>query len=470
MLMPADSFPQHPRLAEEALSKIAQQGVSSSPIDQIGFGRFHCLLFLVCGIGWMADASSSSVLSYLLPTLRDEWGISTEQEGDLGSVAACGQALGALTFGALSDYYGRRPSFIASVTLSAVFGVATAAAPSYAWMMALRFSAGFAFGGNLPLAVSLVTEFFPSSHRSQALIMLQLFMELGALLATFMAYLVLDSNWRLFLILTAVPSMAAILLVWQVPESPEFLLGQGRSEEANTVLTLIASVNGNQLWTVLGKDEEAGKESDGAVEHSNEDAPSSFQLLISVEVFGPLCAMVVIWFAGMIGSGWYMWVVDVADRVHLKELSYWLMIATRIVVVVSFTLVSLIVGRVSTQALTLASFVGVSIASMLFTVTLCNIQPVAWQFCTTFLCYAFTFGAAWPLIYVISPTFFPTAVRVTAVAISSASSKVGSVVQPQIAGHLMDSSLFSTGVLFSSGWIVCCIALAYIFARCKVFI
>lgn len=468
MLMPADTFPQH---IEEDPPKIAQQGVSSSPIDQIGIGRFHYLLFLVCGIGWMADASSSSVLSYLLPKLRDEWGISTEQEGDLGSVAACGQALGALTFGALSDYYGRRPSFIASVTLSAIFGVATAAAPNYAWMMALRFSAGFAFGGNLPLAVSLVTEFFPSSHRSQALIMLQLFMELGALLATFMAYLVLDSNWRLFLILTAVPSMVAILLVWQVPESPEFLHGKGRTPEANTVLTLIASVNGNQSWSVLGKDEEAGKESDDAVKHSDEDAPPSpLQLLTSADVFGPLCAMAVIWFGGMIGSGWYMWVVDVAGRVHLKEVSYWLMIATRVAVVVSFTLVSLIVGRVSTRALTAASFVGVSVASMLFTVTLCNIQPVAWQFCTTFLCYAFMFGAAWPMIYVITPTFFPTAVRVTAVAIASASSKVGSAVQPQIAGHLMDSSLFTTGVLFSSGWIVCCIALAYIYARCKVFI
>ena len=61
--------------------------------------------------------------------------------------------------------------------LSGIFGVSTAFAPSYEIMVVLRFCCGVAFGGNLPLAVSILTEFMPQTHRSRSLVLLQLFME-----------------------------------------------------------------------------------------------------------------------------------------------------------------------------------------------------------------------------------------------------------------------------------------------------
>ena len=73
-------------------------------------------------------------------------------------------------------------------------------------------------------------------------------------------------------------------------------------------------------------------------------------------------------------------------------------------------------------------------------------------------------GAAWPLIYVLTPKCLPTGVRATGVAIASTASKVGSVVQPQIAGHLLDKSIFAAGAVYTAGWALSSGAAAYIAA------
>merc|ERR1712054_87081 len=132
-------------------------------LDNIGFGRFHIFLFVVCGLGWTSDGSEGAVLGFLLPELRKDFQLTTSQEGNLGSAAALGQVIGALLFGFISDWLGRRPAFITSVTLAGILGTTTALAPNFHAMMALRFLTGIAIGGNLPLAVSMLSECMPES-------------------------------------------------------------------------------------------------------------------------------------------------------------------------------------------------------------------------------------------------------------------------------------------------------------------
>lgn len=219
-------------MAEAAETETANSGPttpeSSSQLldgmlEDVGFGRFHYFLFLLCGLGWMSDACESSVLSFLMPELRQDWGLSTAHEGDLATASAAGQAAGSILFGVVSDKMGRRPAFIASVTLSALLGAASAFAPSFGYMLAVRFCAGAAFGGNLPLAVSMITELFPPSTVPRCLILLQLFMEAGGLMSALFAYFLMP-HWRMFVLLSAIPSVLATVLVVALPESPHYLL------------------------------------------------------------------------------------------------------------------------------------------------------------------------------------------------------------------------------------------------------
>ena len=96
-------------------------------LDNIGLGRFSLKIFLLAGLGWISDGAEAAVLSYMLPALRQQHGL---QEADLGAISSLlsgAQALGAMFWGYCADTLGRRPSFLASVGLTALLGMASAA-------------------------------------------------------------------------------------------------------------------------------------------------------------------------------------------------------------------------------------------------------------------------------------------------------------------------------------------------------
>jgi MFS family permease len=54
---------------------------------------------------------------------------------------------GAVLFGVMADKYGRRRVIFASAILNTVFGLLTAFAPSYFWILIARILVGFALSG-----------------------------------------------------------------------------------------------------------------------------------------------------------------------------------------------------------------------------------------------------------------------------------------------------------------------------------
>merc|ERR1712185_110205 len=68
-------------------------------------------------------------------------------------------------------------------------------------------------------------------------------MEAGGLMAALFAMLVMP-NWRIFMLLSALPALCATVLVVAVPESPHYLASSGREIEAKQILENIASTNG----------------------------------------------------------------------------------------------------------------------------------------------------------------------------------------------------------------------------------
>ena len=54
---------------------------------------------------------------------------------------------GSVLFGILADKYGRRRIIIISAALNTVFGMFTALAPTYYWILTARILVGFALSG-----------------------------------------------------------------------------------------------------------------------------------------------------------------------------------------------------------------------------------------------------------------------------------------------------------------------------------
>ena len=94
----------HAQLQAEGLADAAPLPVASpqpdygAALDAIGLGAFSLRVFLLAGLGWISDGAEAAVLSYMLPALQHEHGLTEAQLGTISSVLAGAQAVGKKRF------------------------------------------------------------------------------------------------------------------------------------------------------------------------------------------------------------------------------------------------------------------------------------------------------------------------------------------------------------------------------------
>lgn len=217
-------------------------------IQQVGFGRFQTKLMIICGLGWAADAMEVLLISFALPAIAQEWNLTNTQKGLLGTAIFLGMLVGALVWGRVSDLFGRKVGFISTVAIDSVFGLLSAFAPSFAWLVILRSLTGFGVGGTLPVDYSIFAEYLPKEKRGRYLVLLESFWALGVIAAAGLAWLIVPRlGWRWLLAVSAIPGIIIFFIRRHVPESPRYLLVNGQPEKARQVLELVARENGTHL-------------------------------------------------------------------------------------------------------------------------------------------------------------------------------------------------------------------------------
>jgi len=217
-------------------------------IQTVGFGRFQTKLMILCGLGWAADAMEVLLISFALPAISQEWDLTNTQKGLLSTAIFLGMLVGAFFWGRLSDLIGRKAGFISTVAIDSVFGLLSAFAPSFAWLVILRTMTGFGVGGTLPVDYSIFAEYLPQEKRGRYLVLLESFWALGVIAAAGLAWLIVPLvGWRWLLAVSALPGLIIFWIRREIPESPRYLLVNGQPERAREVLAQVAQVNGRTL-------------------------------------------------------------------------------------------------------------------------------------------------------------------------------------------------------------------------------
>ncbi|HVV11228.1 MFS transporter [Amycolatopsis sp.] len=199
---------------------------------------YHWGLVAVIAIAIVFDGIDTLVPSYVIPFVKQPWGLSGSDSGLLVSAGLVGFAIGALLHGPVADRFGRRPVLITGLVVSGVFSVLTGVlADSFAPFVVLRLCTGLGLGILLPLGVAYLNECLPGQARNRLSVLGASGFSVGGILAGFFGIFVAPAlGWHSLFLLGGGTIVLALVIPFVLPESPEWLVAHGRQQRAAAVL------------------------------------------------------------------------------------------------------------------------------------------------------------------------------------------------------------------------------------------
>src|SRR2546421_1559966 len=194
-------------------------------LERMPFSRWHRNLFILAFLGVMFDAADFALFGAALPSIRREFGLSPSEAGLLATIGLIGAFLGALFWGTISDYIGRRTSFAATIGIFSLFTGLVAASWNVLSLSIFRFISNFGLGGEVPVALTLTSEYSPSRIRGRMTGSMMAAFPTGLALAALLAYFIIPTyGWRTVFLLGVIPALLLFFVRLVMPESVRYLI------------------------------------------------------------------------------------------------------------------------------------------------------------------------------------------------------------------------------------------------------
>ncbi len=209
-------------------------------MDRSHLTFLHWKVWFLSAMGIFLDGFDLFIIAVALPLIQKEFSPGPALLGLIGAAAPLGCILGATIFGRFTDRLGRRTILLIDLMFFVVFAGLSAIAWSAASLIVFRFLLGIGIGADYPVSSTYITENMPSRLRGRMLVGGFGFQALGMLSGALLGIIVLKlypdvNSWRYILGFAVIP--AIIILLWRLtlPESPRWLINQGKHEEAAEV-------------------------------------------------------------------------------------------------------------------------------------------------------------------------------------------------------------------------------------------
>jgi MFS transporter, putative metabolite:H+ symporter len=205
-------------------------------MDRLPANRYVRVILFFIFMGWFSECIDLGGTGYLLPTIRESFGLDAAMGGYYSSICYLGMFVGAIAAGTIADRIGRKKVMVVSMVFWGLCGLGMAFAPNFAVLFTLRFFLGLGLGAQFPVAMAYLSEIVGSKDRPKYITMYQLFAPVGFAFAGFLTAIILPHfSWQGVYIAEAIPALFVIGLIKVCPESPLWLEAQGRYDEADVV-------------------------------------------------------------------------------------------------------------------------------------------------------------------------------------------------------------------------------------------
>ncbi|WP_315771362.1 sugar porter family MFS transporter [Rhodococcoides kroppenstedtii] len=222
--------------------------VGGLPPDSAGpHSRRLGIIAVVATFGGLLFGYDTGVINGALEPLKDDLSLTAFTEGFVVSILIFGAAIGALVGGRLSDRFGRRHNIL---LLAGVFVVGTLGcvlAPNWEVLAVFRFVLGLAVGGASATVPVYLAEVSPFEKRGSLVTRNEVMIVSGQFAAFVINAIIFNvwgehqSVWRFMLLVAVLPAIALFVGMLRMPESPRWLVAQGRDDEALAVLRQVRS-------------------------------------------------------------------------------------------------------------------------------------------------------------------------------------------------------------------------------------
>ena len=399
-------------------------------LEKLPVGSFHYKLLVITGLGWLFDSMDTGIISFVLPVLAKEWGLTSEQVGWIGSIGLIGMALGAVLAGTIADKLGRKKVFAATVILYSVATGLCAIAWSYESLLFFRFLVGFGLGGELPVAATLMSEYAPTHLRGRFIVLLESFWGVGWLVAALISYVIIPRfGWQVAFLIGAMPALYVFAIRLHMPESVRYLISQKKIDEAKQIIL--------SLEVMLGvKSEPFAKELSAAEIDSEKTAQPKFSSLWTPQFRTRTIMLWLAWF-GIVYSyyGIFMWLPSIVFSQGfevVKTFEYVLIMTTA--QLPGYFAAAWLVDKIG-RRYTLSSFLLMSgVCSYFFGNSATATELLMWGAAMSF----FNLGA-WGVIYTYTPELYPTSIRALGSGWAAGFGRIGGMLAPMLVGVLLSN-------------------------------
>jgi sugar porter (SP) family MFS transporter len=199
-------------------------------------------------LGGLLFGFDTAVISGTTAALQSQFVLSDGALGFTVASALIGTVIGSLCAGAPADRFGRKPMLLAVAIAYVVSSLGTGLAPGWGVLLAFRFLGGLAIGAASVVTPVYIAEVSPARFRGRLVALNQLNIVLGIVLAFLSNYIIAglipaDTAWRWMFGIVAVPSVLFLAVTFLLPDSPRWLVGKRRDEEARAVMTRLGFAN-----------------------------------------------------------------------------------------------------------------------------------------------------------------------------------------------------------------------------------
>mmetsp|Transcript_16869 Transcript_16869/g.25775 ORF Transcript_16869/g.25775 Transcript_16869/m.25775 type:complete len:478 (+) Transcript_16869:61-1494(+) len=431
------------------LDEFYNEAHQSLEADRIGY----LIIFIALGLANVGDASESGSVNFLLADEDFQKELLGDNDGFLASSLYIGMLVGGIFTGPISDVRrGRRTVLMMGLLITSCFGIISALSGTFWQLCICRAVVGVGVGTVGSSLLALTTEHTPSAQRGRYIALVSASWTIGAVYVAVVAFWLfgtLNTSWRIYLLVNAIPSFLALVMVWLfVPESARHLALQGHYREATAVA--------NYLGESMGHTERAMQlEEINAQFNVKREDKTLRQVVMSIRnlyrknIRGRTLIIQFTWFTLTYASGINVWLARLYSDMEMPHV-YTLGLVYALGSLPANVVAYYLIDRFSRVRLLVASGFLMTLSLAVFS-TISEYSQNPLMFMTVGCVLNLTYVLSWTVLAVVTAESFPTSVRSTAVGVSAATGRLAAIAMNLVTGTLLNQATAPTIIFGISG-------------------